>query len=192
MRTLILILMKTILAYLDSSARLRGWARPVAFAASLVVFCPAILLSATDALRPNERTFLEKAIESSRQQLRLADVGAAQATSSDLRSHALQLNADYRDLRDALEALINRKGGLAGAPVGGTSETYQKLSARAGEEFDREFVRIAANLSDSVMTLFEQAANNAKDGEVREFASAQLPLLRSHQNRSVELRKAFE
>jgi putative membrane protein len=147
---------------------------------------------ATDALRPTEQTFLEKAMESSRQQVRLADVGAAQANSSEVRSYALQLSADYRDLGESLDALVRRKGGIAGAPVGTTSENYQKLTTRAGNEFDREYVRLTDELCNSVMRLFEQAANNAKDPDVREFASAQLPLLRGHQNRSVELKKIFE
>jgi putative membrane protein len=184
--------MKTISAYPNVSTYLDRWSRRVTFLACIGALGVASAFCATDTLRPNERTFLEKAVESTRQELRLADVGVAHATSSDLRSHALQLAADYRDLRDALDTLISRKGGLAGAPVGGSSETYQKLSARSGEDFDREFVRVATELSDSVMALFEQAANNAKDPDVREFASAQLPLLRSHQNRGVELRKVFE
>jgi putative membrane protein len=91
-----------------------------------------------------------------------------------------------------LEALIRRKGGLADAPVGGTSETYRELSAKTGGDFDRQFVRLESNLSESVMTLFEQAANTAKDPDVRDFASAQLPLLREHRNRSLELKKTFE
>ena len=80
---------------------------------------------------------------------------------------------------------------MAGAPVGGSSETYQKLRAQNGTDFDREFVRLEGELSDSIMALFEQPANNAKDPDVREFATAQLPLLRDHQNRSAELRKTF-
>jgi putative membrane protein len=148
--------------------------------------------AAAETFRPNERAFLEKAIESSRQQMRLAEIGATQASSSEVRSHALQLAADYRELNDTLEAMVRRKGGLADAPVGGTSENYRQLSARSGSDFDREFVRVATTLSDSVMSLFEQALNTAKDSDVREFASAQLPLLRNHRNRGVELKKVFD
>src|SRR5258706_8684383 len=106
-------------------------------------------------------------MESSRQQMRLADMGANQASSTEIRSYALQLMGDYRTLSDTLDALTRRKGGLAGAPVGGTSENYRQLGTKTGSDFDREFVRIASNLSDSVMTLFEQAANTAKDPDVR-------------------------
>lgn len=169
----------------------RAWRR--GFQTTLALVATAATLVAAEALRPNERTFLEKATESARQQLRLADIRTSQATSSELRSHASQLTADYRDLSDSLEALIRRKGGLPpGAPVGTSSETYQKLSARPAEEFDREFVRIASNLSEGVLALFEQAANDAKDPDVRDFATAQLPTLREHRNRSVELKKTFE
>src|SRR5262245_49941585 len=51
---------------------------------------------ASDALRPGERAFLTKAIETSRLQLRLAEIGVSQATNSAVRSHAQQLVADYR------------------------------------------------------------------------------------------------
>jgi putative membrane protein len=147
---------------------------------------------ATDALRPAEQVFVEKALASSGQQIRLADLGANQASSADVRAHASQLAADYRELSDTLQALVRRKGGVAGAPVGGSSENYQKLAARSGSDFDREFVRLASELSESVMNLFQQAANDAKDPEVRAFASAQLPMLRAHRNRSVELKQAVE
>jgi putative membrane protein len=166
-------------------------AAPLRGPALVVTYLAAEPLAA-DSLRPTERTFLEKAMETSRQQARLADVGASQANSSEVRTYALQLAADYRDLSGSLDALVRRKGGIAGAPVGTSSESYQKLSTRAGNEFDREYVRLADELCNSVMRLFEQAANNAKDPDVREFASAQLPLLRGHQNRSVELKKIFE
>jgi putative membrane protein len=145
---------------------------------------------ATDALRENEKAFLGRAVETSRQQIRLAEVGASQADSTEVRSHALTLAADYRELTDSLEALIRRKGGVAGAPVGGTSENYQKLVGKAGADFDREFVRIAASLSSDVMTLFEKAAADARDADVREFAAQQLPVLRAHRNAVVDLKKS--
>src|SRR5687768_85188 len=46
-------------------------------------------LAAND-LRPVERAFLTKALETARQQLALARVGVSQATNSEVRSHAQQ------------------------------------------------------------------------------------------------------
>ena len=148
-------------------------------------------LATNDALRPAERSFLTKAVESSRQQMRLAEVGVSQAANSDVRSHAQQLVADYRAMNDALEALIRRKGGIAGAPVGGTSETYQKLVDKAGDTFDREFVRTVGQTTEEMLTLFEQVVSDTRDPDVRELAAAQLPIIRAHKSAVTELKKTI-
>jgi len=149
---------------------------------------------AADTLRPADRAFLSKSVESCRQQKRLAEIGVSQAGNSDVRSHALQLVTDYRSLNDALEALVRRKGGTAGAApaVSGPSETYQKLAQLSGRTFDREFVRMVGRMGDEVMASFEQAVSESKDSDVRELAAAQLPMLRAHQAAIAELKKLIE
>jgi putative membrane protein len=147
---------------------------------------------ATDSLRPAERAFLGKAAEVSRQQMRLAEIGVSQATNSEVRSHAQQLVTDYRSLTDSLEALIRRRGGIPGAPVGGTSENYRKLIEKAGGDFDREFVRTVAQATNSMLTLFEQVASDSNDADVRELAAAELPVLRAHRTAITELEKAID
>ena len=147
---------------------------------------------AADELRAGEKAFLAKAVETVRQQMRLAEVGASKADSSEVRSHALQLASDYRDLNEALESLIRRKGGLAGAPAGATSESYQKLTEKSGADFDREFVRVVAAASGEAMNLFETAAAEAKDPDVRDFAANELPILRAHRNTIADLKKTYD
>lgn len=140
-------------------------------------------------LRPAERAFLTSAVENSRQQMRLAEVGVNHAANSEVRSHAQQLAVDYRQMTDGLEALISRKG-VAGAPVGGTSESYRKLAEST--TFDREFVRLAAQTTDRTLTLFEQTASDARDPDVRAFAAAQLPVLRAHRAVILALKKTMD
>jgi putative membrane protein len=147
-------------------------------------------LAAND-LRPPERAFLAKAVETARQQLTLAQVGVSQSTNAEVRSHAQQLLIDYRALHDSLEALVRRKGGIAGAPVGGTSETYQKLVEKSGSNFDREFIHTLAQATDNVLALFEQVVADAKDADVRELAAAELPVLRGHRGTITELQKTL-
>lgn len=147
---------------------------------------------ATGELRATERVFLVKATEASRQQMRLAEIGISQATHSDVRSHAQQLATDYRSMNESLSALMRRRGGIAGAPVGGSSETYQKLSEQPAANFDREFVRTAFKATNDMLALFEQVASDSRDPEVRDFAAAQLPVLRAHRTEVTQLQKEFE
>lgn len=147
---------------------------------------------AAEALRPVDKSALAKAAEMTRQQMLLGEIGAGRASDSRVRSHAQQLQADYRSLNEALDALIRRKGGIAGAPVGSTSENYRQLSGKAGLSFDREFVRVAGEATDAALAVFEQMVSESKDTDAREFAAAQLPLLRAHRSTITELRKTFE
>ena len=116
----------------------------------------------------------------------------SQATNSNVRSHAQQLVTDYRALNDSLEALIRRKGGIAGAPVGGTSESYQKLAGMSGNAFDREFVRTVGQTTEDVHAMFEQVAADSRDADIRDLAAAQLPVIRAHRTAMTELKKTIE
>ena len=147
--------------------------------------------AAVNDLRPAEKAFLTKASETTFQQMRLAEIGVSQARNTEVRSHAQQLVTDYRSLNDALQALMRRKGGIAGAPVGGTSETYQKLLENAGPNFDRQFIRAVGKMTDDMLALFEQVASDSKDEDIRELAAAQLPVLRAHRSEITELEKTF-
>jgi putative membrane protein len=148
---------------------------------------------AADAARPAERSFLQKAIETSRLQLRLAELGASQATASEVRSHAEQLKSDNRQLVDAIDSVMQKRGVGTLEPTGRpTEDAYVKLANRTSGEFDREFVRLMAEVHENTINMFEQAASEAKDADVRDLAAAQLPMLRAHRNRITELKRMFD
>ncbi|MES2695707.1 MAG: DUF4142 domain-containing protein [Verrucomicrobiota bacterium] len=151
-------------------------------------------LAAGDTIRPAEHMFLEKAVATGRLQMRLAELGASQASSSDVRTHAEQLKADTRQLVDALTALIQKKNSTARQVVESPAmtEIYTTLSSKSGPDFDVQFVRVMSELHEGTIALFEQAASEMKDADVRDLAGAQLPMLRAHRNRIVELKKIFD
>lgn len=188
-RTMIGALGVLALASTSAIAMTRGELRQVA-----VLRGYAVEPLANDTLRPAERAFLEKALATARLQARMAELGAAQATNTEVRSHAEQLKSDARQMGEAITGLIQKRaaatpGTAAAEPA---SESYTQLAARTGADFDREFVRVMAELHDDTIGLFEQAAADAKDADVRELAAAQLPMLRAHRGRIVELKKTFD
>lgn len=146
---------------------------------------------ASGEVRPAEEGFLRKAAEIARLQLSIAEIGAIQAQRTEVRSHAEQLKSDNRQLIDALNALMERKSVGDPSPTP-TGRAYGGLAEKSGADFDREFVRIMAEVHEQTIALFEQARSEAKDPDVRELAGSQLPMLRAHRNRIIELRKSFE
>lgn len=57
---------------------------------------------------------------------------------------------------------------------------YRSLAKKTGAEFDKEYVEMMVDDHESDVKLFEKAAKDAKDPEVRSFASAHLPTLQAH------------
>src|SRR5688572_17071673 len=98
------------LALIDAATAGSSLRPRVAFFASVAKAAEFDPLAAGDTLRPTERAFLRQALEVTRQQRALAQVGTAQATSSDLRSFAQQLASDTRQLADSIEGVARKKG----------------------------------------------------------------------------------
>jgi predicted outer membrane protein len=147
---------------------------------------------AADALRPNEQVFLEGAIYRSGQERRLAEIGASQATSSDVRTLALQMSGDHRQLTDTLEALLRKKGVGLQTPTGRSTENHDRLLELTGRDFDREFVLQVSKLHDELMGLFEQVVPESRDADIKDMAGNQLPMLRDHRNKLLELKKSLD
>ena len=145
---------------------------------------------AGDRLRPTERAFLSKAAQASREHVRLAEWGASRTENSDLRSLSRQLLTDYRRLGETVDALNRRKGGVAiEAP---RTELPPPIAEKPGMSTDAEFLRTVAQASESILVVFEQAASDAKDPDVRELAASQLPVLRAHRTTITELKRALD
>lgn len=151
---------------------------------------------ASDGLRPAERAFLERAAELSRMQLQLAQLGLGQARGSEVRAFAQQLTGDVRQVSDAVDALVRRKGETAVTSPSPTGEpmpqAFQRLLERTGGDFDREFMRMMGETIENVSALFERAMSDVKDSDVRDLAASHLPVLREHRNRAIELKAAVE
>jgi putative membrane protein len=148
---------------------------------------------ATDTLRPSERTFLEKAAAFSSEEVQLARLAISQATGSEVKAFAQQLAADHKQISDSIESLRRKKGATFEAAAGEViSEAAQKLGQKTGADFDREFVRVLAGVHADAVMLFEHAMADAKDTDIRDMLGSYLPMLRDHQNKVNELRKALE
>ncbi len=145
---------------------------------------------AGDMLRPTERAFLLRAAQASREQVRLAEWGASRTENSDLRSLSRQLLTDYRRLGETVDALNRRKGGVAiEAP---RTEPAPAVAEKSGMNPDREFLRAVAQASEAILVVFEQAASEARDPDVRELAASQLPVLRAHRTTITELKRTLD
>ncbi len=152
----------------------------------------AAVAPAPDNLRPADRAFIEQARTLLGEQRRIGELGVGNASSSEVRAHAQQIAADSRRLSEAIEGLVRKKGIAVNASSKTVSEAYQAIAGKTGSDFDRTFVLRLMELHEVTSALFESTTAESKDTDLREFASAQLPMLRGHRNRIIRLRAMFE
>src|SRR5687767_13100312 len=91
-----------LIAVMSASSTLAVPARPRQLAALSAVRGHVIEALATDTMRPAEKAFLERGQAVARLQAQIAELGASQASSSEVRSHSELLKSDTRQLVDAL------------------------------------------------------------------------------------------
>jgi len=72
----------------------------------------------------------------------------------------------------------------------GKDRAYTRLAKKSGADFDREFVEHMIDDHEKDIKMFEKAANDAKDTDIRSFASKHLADLKSHLQIAQNLRSS--
>lgn len=81
--------------------------------------------------------------------------------------------------------------GASSLPADITSDRqYRRLAKATGEEFDHEYVDTMVDMHERDVQMFQKAAKNAQDPDVRSFASTHLPKLQAHLDRANSLMRS--
>jgi len=137
---------------------------------------PAATITASD------RTFLENAARTNLAEIEASRAAAERATTAALRAFAETMLRDHTKMDQELRELAQRKGVTLPTQTGTAeaAELQQLLGARAAQ-FDRIYIeRIGRQAHHDALNLFQQAARDAHDADVKAFASRGVPALRSH------------
>ncbi|HZE92581.1 MAG TPA: DUF4142 domain-containing protein [Rhizobacter sp.] len=136
--------------------------------------------------------FLNQAAENGHAEVEASKLALSKASSSQVKSFAQQMVDDHTKAGDELASLAESKGVKVSSSPSLTQKSKLKLlSALDGQNFDKRYAKTigVAALEDSVK-LFQKAANEAKDADVKAFAARTLPTLQHHLEMAKELKSA--
>ena len=98
--------------------------------------------------------------------------------------------ADHQRLNDDLKKLSKDKKIALPATM---SERYQELlndlTVTDKRAFDKRYLNTIENLHERTIRLFEEAALQANDSNIRAFAASKLDMIRSHERKADELER---
>jgi putative membrane protein len=136
-----------------------------------------------------DRRFVTKAADDGMAELNIAQLAAQRATNPDVKSFAQKLVDDHSKVNSELMSLDSQKN-VKIDKDDGKDRAYKRLSNKSGNDFDQEFVEHMIDEHEKDIKLFEKAAQDAKDSDVKNFAAKHVDHLRMHLQQAQSLRSS--
>jgi putative membrane protein len=146
-----------------------------------------------DELDRSDAHFIEQAAQAGAFEIEASQWAARNAEHDEVKRYASTMIADHTGVADQLKALAAAKGVSLPADLSVIqTRAIKALQAETGARFDQDYaddVAIAAHKD--AITLFVEAAERARDPEVKAFAQQTLPALKAHLDAGMALRKSL-
>lgn len=128
-----------------------------------------------------ERRFLEDAAVGSLAELELGKLAQQRAASEQVKQFAARIVQDHTQAGDELKSVAAGKNvTLPTALPRNHQRDMERLAKLSGNRFDREYMKHMVSDHKKDVAAFGKMAKNAKDPQVRDFASRTLPTLEEH------------
>jgi predicted outer membrane protein len=137
-----------------------------------------------DKLSEEDAEFVAKASVAARFEVESSELAVLQAQTPEIRDFAQLMVTDHGAALSDLEDLASQKG--AKFPKDLDAEHKGRLSNLRdlhGIEFDRQYRDIQITAHRDAIALFERAAKDSEDAEVKALAERLLPTLRQHEEK---------
>jgi putative membrane protein len=144
--------------------------------------------SNTMASASSDQKFVEDAIKGNRAEVTLGKMVAAKAQDQSVKQFAQLMVKDHSHALNELEQLARKKG--LNVPAGLPDDAQQlqsKLQSDSGKQLDKDYMEGMVNDHQKDVQEFQDAAQNAKDPEVKQLASKLLPTLQQHLDKAKQV-----
>ncbi len=133
------------------------------------------------AVKEDDSEFMEFAADAGMTEVEAAKAAQSKTTDPKVKEFAAAMIKDHTAAGNDLKSLAGTKNITLPAAI---SEDHQKaiadVSAKTGKDFDKAYVDMMVDDHQKVVDKFEDASKNAKDPDVKAFATKTLPTLQAH------------
>lgn len=150
--------------------------------AAAVVLAGASPLSHAAELDASDARFLQAASGSGIFEVQAAELAGKRAKDAQVRAFAAKMLEQHTAVNKEIRALAAAKNiSLPDQPAEPDRATLHELREKTGAEFDQLYIKKAAvDAHATANRLFETAAKESEDAQVRDFATRALPMLSDH------------
>lgn len=163
---------------------------PVGFV--LCTFLPATVFAADVSM--SDKGFLKKAAQSGHYEIQGSKLALKKSKNADIQKFANQMIADHQKAGDELKALAQtKKVELPPDPSFMQKGSLMLLDTYSAKNFDDEYAEnVGVDAHEATVELFEKAAKDADDADIKKFAQKTLPTLQHHYEMAKKLDAMFD
>ena len=146
-----------------------------------------------DASKESDSKILVNAAEINLEEIQLGQLAQKYSMNADVKSLGKMMETEHTKALADLQALANKK--QITIPTSLTDkgqDANKKLMDKKGNDFDKEYCDMMVNGHKDAIDKFQKAATNATDADIRNWAAAMLPALRTHLDHSITCQKLCE
>ena len=145
----------------------------------------AMILATSVAVADSpDSSFIKNAAEGGMSEVELGQLAQQKATNPALKDFGAMMVSDHAAANDKLKAVAAAKQvSLPDSPSLMQKASKKKLDMMSGDSFDKSYVKGMIDDHKADIKEFQKEATDGKDPEVKAFAVATLPTLKTHLQR---------
>jgi putative membrane protein len=125
--------------------------------------------------------FLAEATVVNVEEIKLGQLAQKKSTTKDVKDLGKMMEDEHTKALSALTALASKKSiTIPSSPITKVEQAYNDLSAKTKTDFDKSYSTMMVDGHKNAIALFEKAAVECNDAEIKQWASSMLPDLRTH------------
>lgn len=157
---------------------------------AIVAFTAQSAFAADAAVNSTDKSFLQNAYEDGLAEINMGELGQSKSANPDVKAFAEQMVNDHSKANATLKTLADTKNvSLSSSPSMVAQGKAKLIEARSGADFDKAFAQGMVTDHQKAVAAFEKAASDAKDPDVKNFASQTLATLKHHLSMAEELQR---
>ncbi len=134
--------------------------------------------------------FLVDAAEINREEISLGQLAQQKGASDHVKELGKMMeNAHTKSLADLTALAQNKNISLPTSQTENGKDAYKKLNDKSGNDFGKEYSNMMVNGHKEAIKLFEKASADCTDPDIKAWAAATLPALRTHLDHSIVCQK---
>jgi putative membrane protein len=129
----------------------------------------------------NDAQFLMDAAEMQHEEIRLGQLAQQKGNSAHVKDLGKMMEDDHSKGLTELQALAQSKSvSIPSSATEDSMDAYKDLNEKTGNDFDKSYSDLMVEHHEDAIKLYEDAASDSEDANIRTWASEKLPGLRTH------------